>query len=294
MLIARVLSEPVPPEASLRDLEAALGEAGQPLAGASMLDHCGEVLEIAIPSGTREVVAPLVEKHLAPSAALFARDVIEIPRLLVSDMDSTMIGQECIDELADFAGVKEQVAGITERAMRGELDFAGALKERVGLLEGLEESAIEQCLAERIVPTPGAATLIATLSAHGARTVLVTGGFHRFADPVAERLGFDRVVGNRLLVEDGKLTGTVQEPICDSATKKRTLREEAETLGEGARTLALGDGANDTPMLVAADYGIAYRAKPKTRAAANGWIDGEDLTAMLLLLGIDRERWVRR
>lgn len=284
----------MPPEASLRDLEAALGKAGQPLASASMLDHCGEVLEIAIPAGTRELVAPLVEEHLAPSAALFAKDVIELPRLLVSDMDSTMIGQECIDELADFAGIKDRVAAITERAMRGELDFAGALKERVGLLEGLDESAIEQCLDERISPSRGAATLIATLAAHGTRTVLVTGGFHRFADPLAQKLGFDRVVGNRLLVQEGKLTGAVQEPICDSATKERTLREEAEKLGEGARTLALGDGANDTRMLVAADYGIAYRAKPKTRAAANGWIDGENLTAMLLLLGIDRSRWVMR
>ncbi|MBD59300.1 MAG: phosphoserine phosphatase SerB [Citromicrobium sp.] len=259
-----------------------------------MLDHCGDVLEIAIPSGTREVVAPLVEQHLAPSAALFADDVIAIPKLLVSDMDSTMIGQECIDELADFAGIKAQVAEITERAMRGELDFAGALTERVALLEGLEESAIERCLAERIVPTPGAATLIATLSAHGARCVLVTGGFHRFADPVAERLGFDRVVGNRLLIDGGKLSGEVQHPICDSSTKERTLREETAELGSGARTLAIGDGANDTPMLVAADYGIAYRAKPRTREAANGWVDGEDLTALLLLLGIERERWVMK
>lgn len=275
-------------------METALADAGQPFAGASMLDFCGEVLEIAIPEGTREVVAPLVEEHLAPSAALFADDVIEIPRLVVSDMDSTMIGQECIDELADFAGLKPQVAEITERAMRGELDFAGALKERVGLLEGLNDSAIKRCLDERISPTPGAATLIATLSAHGARGVLVTGGFHRFADPVAERLGFDRVIGNRLLVKDGKLTGAVQEPICDSTTKEATLREEAAKLGEGARTLALGDGANDTPMLLAADYGIAFRAKPRTRAAANGWVDSEDLTAVLLLLGIDREKWVMK
>ena len=284
----------MPPEASLRNLEAALGDAGQPLAGASMLDHCGEVLEIAIPAGTQDVVAPLVEEHLAPGAALFANDTVEIPRLFVSDMDSTMIGQECLDELADFAGVKAKVAEITERAMRGDLDFEGALKERVALLEGLEESAIERCLDERISASPGAATLVATLATHGAHCVLVTGGFHPFADPVAERLGFHRVVGNRLAVANGKLTGKVVEPICDSATKERTLREEAEKLGEGARTLAMGDGANDTPMLVAADYGVAYRAKPKTRAAANGWVDEEDLTAMLLLLGIDRARWVLR
>ncbi|MEL7728570.1 phosphoserine phosphatase SerB [Citromicrobium bathyomarinum] len=273
-------------------MESALSAAGQPIARTTTLPGSEGVLEIEIPDATQEVAAPLVEQHLAPFAALFAQDEIAIPRLLVSDMDSTMIGQECIDELADFAGIKPQVAAITERAMRGELDFAGALHERVALLEGLEETAIERCLAERIVPTPGAATLIATLAAHGTRSVLVTGGFHRFADPVAQRLGFDHVVGNRLLVADGKLTGAVEEPICDSATKERTLREEAAKLGAGARTLALGDGANDTPMLVAADYGVAYRAKPKTRAAANGWVDIEDLTALLLLLGIARENWV--
>ncbi|NCP17820.1 MAG: phosphoserine phosphatase SerB [Erythrobacter sp.] len=294
MLIARVLAEPVPDRASLQALSEELTAARQPFASAVMLEFCGEVLEIAIPDGTVDVVAPLVEQHLAPQAALFADDFIEIPRLIVSDMDSTMIGQECLDELADYAGVKPQVAQITERAMRGELDFAGALKERVGLLEGLEESAIERCLENRIAPSKGAATLIATLRAHGARCILVTGGFHRFADPIAERLGFDRVVGNRLLVADGKLTGKVQEPICDSATKEATLREEAAELGKRARTMALGDGANDTPMLIAADYGIAYLAKPKTRAAANGWIDCEDLTVLLLLLGIDREKWVMR
>ena len=276
----------------MRALESALSAAGQPIARTTTLPGSERVLEIEIPDATQEVAAPLVEQHLAPFAALFAQDEIAIPRLLVSDMDSTMIGQECIDELADFAGIKPQVAAITERAMRGELDFAGALHERVALLEGLEETAIERCLAERIVPTPGAATLIATLAAQGTRSVLVTGGFHRFADPVAQRLGFDHVVGNRLLVADGKLKGRVEEPICDSATKERTLREEAAKLGAGARTLALGDGANDTPMLVAADYGVAYRAKPKTRAAANGWVDIEDLTALLLLLGIARENWV--
>ena len=278
----------------MRALEFALSAAGQPVGRAAMLSESEGLLEIKVPEGTREVAAPLVEQHLAPFAALFAQDEITIPKLLVSDMDSTMIGQECIDELADFAGIKPQVAAITERAMRGELDFAGALHERVALLEGLEETAIERCLEERIAPTPGAATLIATLAAHGARSVLVTGGFHRFADPVAQRLGFDHVVGNRLLVADGRLTGRVEEPICDSATKERTLREEAAKLGEGARTLALGDGANDTPMLFAADYGVAYCAKPKTRAAANGWVDSEDLTALLLLLGIDRRDWVSK
>ena len=214
---------------------------------------------------------------------------------LASGIDYTSIIEKLMAiQKAPIVRFQGRVAEITERAMRGELDFAGALKERVGLLEGLDEAAIQRCLDERISPTPGAATLIATLKAHGAHSVLVTGGFHRFADPVAERLGFDRVVGNRLLMHAGCLTGRVQEPICDSSTKETTLAEETAKLGEGARTLAIGDGANDTPMIVAADYGIAYKAKPKTRAAANGWIDTDDLTALLLLLGIEREKWVLR
>ena len=214
-------------------------------------------------------------------------------KLLIADMDSTMIGQECIDELADFAGLKEQISAITERAMLGELDFESALRERVGLLAGLGEEAIERCLDERIEPTPGARTLVATLKAHGSRSVLVTGGFHHFADPVAEWLGFDRVVGNRLAVADGKLTGLLDGPISDASTKLAVLREEAERAGEGAHVLASGDGANDIPMIEAATYGFAYRAKPKARAAANGRIDHGDLTAILSLLGIPREDWVR-
>jgi phosphoserine phosphatase len=175
--------------------------------------------------------------------------------------------------------------------MQGELDFEAALRERVALLAGLDESAIGACLAERITATQGAKTLVATLAALGTRTVLVTGGFHHFADPVAEMLGFHRVVGNRLAVEGGKLTGGLVGPITDSAVKAAVLREEAEALGEGIHSLATGDGANDIPMIEAATYGFAYRAKPKARAAANGRIDDSDLTAVLTLLGIPREDW---
>jgi phosphoserine phosphatase len=206
-------------------------------------------------------------------------------------MDSTMIGQECIDELADYAGLKPQIAAITERAMQGELDFEAALRERVALLEGLEESAISACLRERITPTAGAATLVATLAALGARTVLVTGGFHQFADPIAAMLGFDRVVGNRLDVASGLLTGRLIGPITDSAVKAAVLREELEGIGSDAYSLATGDGANDIPLIEAATYGFAYRAKPKARAAANGRVDRGDLTAVLSLLGISREHW---
>ena len=262
------------------------------IAAAAMLDFCGNVLQVSLPDGDAAVVREVLGAHFDPCDLLVAQDVIEIPRLFVSDMDSTMIGQECIDELADYAGIKPQIAAITERAMQGELDFPSALRERVWLLEGLEESAITRCLAERIAPVEGAATLLATLKAHGCRTVLVTGGFHHFADPVADRIGFERVVGNRLAVAGGKLSGALAGAISDASTKEATLRGEAAKLGEGARVLAMGDGANDIPMLQAADYGIAYRAKPKARAAADGWIERGDLTAVLSLLGIPKSEWV--
>ena len=249
------------------------------------------VLELHMGEGDPAAVLDAIDAVFAPAAMLVARGAIEVPRLFVSDMDSTMIGQECIDELADYAGLKPQIAAITERAMQGELDFEAALRERVALLEGLNESAIHACLADRITATPGAKVLVATLAALGTRTVLVTGGFHHFADPVAEMLGFHRVVGNRLGVEGGRLTGGLIGPITDSAVKAAVLRDELNGLGEGAHSLATGDGANDIPMIEAATYGFAYRAKPKARAAANGRVDAADLTAVLTLLAIPRDVW---
>ena len=275
-------------------LEAAMQAAAaqdMPVAMAGMLDFCGDVLQLSLPHGDRGQLTNLLVEHFGECDLLIADHEIEVPRLFVSDMDSTMIGQECIDELADFAGIKEQVASITERAMQGEIDFASALTERVGLLEGLEEAAIGRCLAERIRPVDGARTLVATLRSRGCRTVLVTGGFHHFADTVAEDLGFERVVGNRLAVAGGRLTGGLAGPVSDASTKLATLEEERAQLGEGARVLATGDGANDIPMIEAADYGIAYRAKPKARAAAAGRIARGDLTAILKLLGIPQNEW---
>jgi len=254
-------------------------------------DRADGVLELRFDGGRIEGVLDAIDAVFTPHAVLASEGPIAIPRLFVSDMDSTMIGQECIDELADYAGLKPQIAEITERAMQGELDFEAALRERVALLAGLDEGAIHDCLSERITATPGAATLVATLAALGTRTVLVTGGFHHFADPVAEMLGFHRVVGNRLAVEGGKLTGGLVGPITDSAVKAAVLREEMAGLGEGAHSLATGDGANDIPMIEAATYGFAYRAKPKARAAANGRVDSPDLTAVLTLLGIPRALW---
>lgn len=234
-----------------------------------------------------DVARNIVVTHFPGRDCLISAGEIVVPNLVVSDMDSTMIGQECIDELADYAGIKDQISLITERAMQGEIDFEDALRERVALLAGLEETAITRCLEERIRPNPGAVELIQTLKARGARTVLVTGGFHHFADRVAEQIGFERVVGNRLAVKDGKLTGELDGPVSDASTKARVLAEEAAQLGEGAVSLALGDGANDIPLMQTATYGIAYLAKPKAKAAADGRIESGNLANVLALFGVD-------
>lgn len=214
-------------------------------------------------------------------------------KLIVADMDSTMITVECIDELADYAGIKPQIAEVTEAAMRGELDFAAALDARVALLQGLEESAIDLCLAERVRDSEGAATLIQTMRARGASSVLVSGGFTRFAEPVGARIGFDRVIANTLLVDAGRLTGTVGKPIIDAATKQSTLLAEAEALGiPRSATMAIGDGANDLAMIREAGVGVAYRAKPVVAAAAGARLDHASLTALLHAQGIARRDWV--
>ena len=292
MLIARLIADMDGVETRLDAALRACADAGMPVTMAGMLDFCSDVLQISLPNGERARLTGILTEHFGECDLLVADHEIEVPRLFVSDMDSTMIGQECIDELADFAGIKDKVADITERAMRGELEFESALKERVGLLEGLEEGAIATCLDQRIQPVPGARALVNTLRSKGCRTVLVTGGFHHFADPVAEQLGFERVVGNRLGVAGGALTGLLAGPVSDASTKLATLEDERSQLGEGARVLATGDGANDIPMIEAADYGIAYRAKPKAREAANGRIASVELTAILKLLGIAESEWV--
>ena len=271
----------------------ALAALGVPVTDVLMPDSISDVAEVRVAEGDPAVLRTVLDAHFQPFDLLVAASEMQVPNLFVSDMDSTMIGQECIDELADFAGLKDKVSDITERAMRGELDFVSALRERVDLLSGLDEGAIQQCLDDRISPVDGARILVETLKAKGCRTVLVTGGFHHFADPVAKMLGFDRVVGNSLVVSQGQLTGDLTGLIVDSSIKKQVLLEETAALGGGAISLASGDGANDIPMLQAASYGLAYRAKPKARAAADGWVDRGDLTSILSLLGIPREDWVR-
>ena len=271
----------------------ALEGQGAKVLGADPLPHDDGVLQFMVEDGSAEGLRRVLDRHFAPSDLLVTDHLPQVPQVFVSDMDSTMIGQECIDELADFAGLKPQIAAITERAMQGELDFAEALRERVRLLGGLSEAAIQQCLDQRIRDMPGARVLVATLKALGCQTVLVTGGFHQFADPVAARLGFERVVGNRLAVGQGKLTGGLVGGIVDSSVKERVLRDCAAA-ADGGVSLATGDGANDIPMLQAASYGIAYYAKPKARAAAHGWIERGDLTDVLRLLGIAEREWVRQ
>ncbi|RYY25433.1 MAG: phosphoserine phosphatase SerB [Sphingomonadales bacterium] len=235
----------------------------------------------------------------ALEGAFAACDVIVQPaagrekKLLVADMDSTMITVECIDELADYAGIKAQIAEVTERAMRGELDFGAALDARVGLLKGLEEGAIDRCLAERVRDSIGAEIVVKTMAARGAATVLVSGGFTRFAGPVGARLGFQRVIANVLEIDAGKLTGTVTKPIVDSATKETTLLAVREELGlSQEQTLAVGDGANDLAMIRVAGLGVAYRAKPIVAAAAGARVDHTDLTTLLYAQGIPRSEWV--
>lgn len=213
-------------------------------------------------------------------------------RLLVADMDSTMIGVECIDELADYAGLKSRVAEVTERAMRGEIRFEEALKDRVALLRGLDDSAIDRCRAERVRRTPGARALVRTMRRMGALTILVSGGFTRFAEPVADEIGFERVVANRLVVRDGRLAGEVEEPIVGAEAKRMALLDALAERGLAREhSLAVGDGANDIPMLREAGLGVAWRAKPAAAAAAAARIDHNDLSALLYAQGLGRSHW---
>jgi phosphoserine phosphatase len=214
-------------------------------------------------------------------------------KLLIADMDSTLIGQECIDELAAEVGVGAHVAAITERAMRGEIAFEPALRERVALLAGLPQGVIARVLATRIVLNPGARTLVQTMRARGAYAAIVSGGFTQFTGAIAARLGADEHRANQLVVEDGRLTGRVHEPILGREAKLAALRELSARLGLAhSQTLAVGDGANDLSMLGAAGLGIAWRAKPAVAAAAHARIDHSDLTALLYAQGISRNAFV--
>ena len=214
-------------------------------------------------------------------------------RLLVADMDSTLIGQECIDEIADHVGLKPKISDITERAMRGELEFEPALRERVALLKGVEEDALQSIFDHQVTLNPGARTLARTMSANGARTVIVSGGFTFFTSRVAKAAGFDTGQANSLEISDGKLTGKVVEPILGQQAKLVALRHHREELKlERDETLAVGDGANDLAMLLEAGLGVAYHAKPIVSAQAHARIDNGDLTALLFAQGYARNEFV--
>tara|TARA_R110000868_G_scaffold36707_4_gene130102 strand:+ start:3312 stop:4193 length:882 start_codon:yes stop_codon:yes gene_type:complete len=214
-------------------------------------------------------------------------------QLLISDMDSTMITIECIDELADYAGIKAQIAAITERAMLGELDFEEALRGRVALLKGLDTAAIQQCLDERVKIMPGAEQLVRTMAQAGAATILVSGGFTKFAKPVAQAIGFESFHANVLGENGGHLTGELDGPIVDSKRKDELLQSAAQAANLPLDLcVAVGDGANDIPMLQRAGLGIAYHAKPKAAQAADIAIRYNDLTALLYIQGISADQWV--
>jgi phosphoserine phosphatase len=237
-------------------------------------------------------------------AALRARlegvDVNAVPargrrkRILIADMDSTMIPVECIDEVADFAGVKPQVSAITERAMAGELDFEGSLRARVALMAGLPEGQLAHVYAERVRLNPGARVLVRTMAEHGAHTALISGGFTYFAERVAAAAGFAEHRANRLLFADGRLTGKVAEPILGRAAKLEALVALAARLGvTAAEVIAVGDGANDLDMIEAAGLGVAFHAKPALAARAGAVIRHADLTALLHLQGHAEDEFVR-
>src|SRR3954471_17755754 len=248
-------------------------------------------------AGSEDIKA--IEARLRQARGDLPIDIVVQPaafrrkKLFLADMDSTMIGQECIDELADFAGLKAHVAAITERAMRGEIEFEPALRERVALLKGMPTGVVDEVLAKRITPTPGGRELVATMGAHGAYTCLISGGFTLFTNAVAAMLGFQENRGNELLVEDGKLSGKVAEPVLGRAAKLATLVELREAFDlDDLDTLVVGDGANDLGMIRSAGLGVAYHAKPAVAAAAHARIDFGDLTALLYAQGYRRDEFV--
>jgi phosphoserine phosphatase len=254
----------------------------------------GVACEIVKPAAADPVAIARAVIGSAPIDAALVPLANRRKRLLVADMDSTMIDQECIDELADAVGIKDQVAAITERAMRGDMDFAAALRARVSLIKGLERRVMDEVRRERLTLAPGSRTLVQTMKTHGAVTSLVSGGFTFFAEWIGKRLGFDEWVANVLEFDGDRLSGTVAEPIVGREMKlERLLALAREHDIPIAATMAVGDGANDLHMVKAAGLGVALHAKPIVAEQAHVRIDHGDLTALLYLQGYAEEEFVR-
>ncbi|WP_425531977.1 phosphoserine phosphatase SerB [Ancylobacter koreensis] len=288
--VAVLISNPAAPAVDAAAIAAA--RAALPAPGAARTLAPGIAAEIPF-SGDGDIAAVRAALGDAPV------DVALLPaqgrrrKLFLADMDSTMIGQECIDELADYAGMKAHVAAITERAMRGEIAFEPALRERVALLKGLPLAVVDEVIAERIRLTPGGTELVRTMRANGAHTLLVSGGFTLFTERVAALIGFDAHRANVLVADGESFAGLVEEPILGREAKLASLVELRTELGLGhADTLAVGDGANDLAMIGEAGLGVAYHAKPAVAAAAQVRIDHGDLTALLYLQGYAADEFV--
>src|SRR5439155_7061649 len=293
-LVATLICNPANPALDSTVVDGALAVLPSPGSPQWLFDE----VAVDIPfTGSEDIKA--VEARLRQARGDLPIDIVVQPqaarrkKLFLADMDSTMIGQECIDELADFAGLKAHVSAITERAMRGEIEFEPALRERVALLKDMPASVVDEVLQKRITPTPGGRELVMTMRAHGAYTCLISGGFTLFTNAVAAKIGFQENRANELMVRDGKFTGEVREPILGRAKKLATLIELMESFDlDDIDTLVTGDGANDLGMIQAAGLGVAYHAKPAVAAAAAARIDYGDLTALLYAQGYRRDEFV--
>ncbi|MGY3617428.1 phosphoserine phosphatase SerB [Bradyrhizobium sp. USDA 10063] len=293
-LVATLICNPANPALDSTIVDGALAVLPSPGAAQWLFDE----VAVDIPfDGSEDIKA--IETRLQQARGDLPIDIVVQPRafrrkkLFLADMDSTMIGQECVDELADFAGLKEHVSKITERAMRGEIAFEPALRERVALLKDLPLSVVDEVLEKRITPTPGGRELVMTMRANGAWTCLISGGFTLFTNAVAAKIGFQENRANELIAQGGKLVGEVKEPILGRAAKLATLIELREAFDlDAIDTLVVGDGANDLGMIEAAGLGVAYHAKPAVAAAAAARIDYGDLTALLYAQGYRRDEFV--